>query len=73
MMTGAISISIDVVQFPNSYILHLQPGEIETFYSNNLTIKTPYRLLHHGLPVRLFSLSSVIRLLRYASTHIFYF
>jgi hypothetical protein len=30
-MTGVISIFIDLVQFPNSYILHLQPGEIETF------------------------------------------
>ncbi|PWZ23625.1 Aspartic proteinase [Zea mays] len=54
MVTGMISISIGLVQFPNSYIPYLQAGEIETFFYNILSIKTPCRLLHQGLPVRFF-------------------
>jgi hypothetical protein len=30
-MTGMISISIDLVQFPISFIPHLQAGETESF------------------------------------------
>jgi hypothetical protein len=54
-----------------SYIYNLE--RLKIFYSNILIIKTLCCLLHHELPVHFLSLSRVIRLLRYASTHILIF